>query len=776
MKISTHAANAVRRLLPGSPIAKYQRATTADQFYGSPVHNKWTNTNRSLVTIIAWMVALYPTCCPAQVSSVSTSGYPVNAQYVPVASRASLQTQLNTFKVIRLDANADYTASGGIKQLTISSNEKVYGLPGTNVPPIVVSAGTQMAVLSHLQTDTVTFPTSSTSTHDNLFVSIQSGAVATGATLEQNLFVDWNGSLALNDSSSGHFRNNRFIRTLDHSNDNPYLQLEGNMGNASYGNVFLWYNFLTPHGDSTNISGLTDVTFVGVDAESWDYNGAGSNAVITTASNVGTLRFFAANGGDNVHTPSDPAATGYFDIGGGNFLLFNDVATSQHNPKVKLETGVVTATMLNVDSQDAGNGLQVVNRGTFVYGDGSGSVPGSLTTGQQASLRSSIIPGTRTGSPWEAPIYDPVPDPGGPNWNAGLAGKPDSTAMIQRLINAATNGPAFLPTGTYYISSPLTMTSSQGLVGAGMGQTLIIAKSAIDMIVGADHFNSPLTQAGLTLSDLTLQGGANGIHHEPNGSGGGAQYNLIFLSHVTFRNMSKAGIYIDSISAWDNNLIDHVNFINNGTGILQRVSPSWAGGDTDGESYLDKNVFYKCQFIGNGIAVNLPAHRINNLNAWVENLFDSNKNGAFQMTDNSSPVIANSDFNNNGGSAVLVNDNNTVNLVGCRFSAGTAGRAMLKGTFSTEGSNFQQPSGGVSTIVSSASTGSADFYNSNSQNMPLGTLGYGYFFNDQMYGSPNYSLGGTVLTNGTTSIVLPGATTGIPIPQLLFGAALQIRY
>jgi len=284
------------------------------------------------------------------------------------------------------------------------------------------------------------------------------------------------------------------------------------------------------------------------------------------------------------------------------------------------------------------------------------------------------------------------------------------------------------------------------------------------------------TETRLILSDLTLQGGLNGIHHEPNGSGPGAQYYLMFLSHVTFRNMANAGIFVDSITAWDNNLIDNVNFVNCATGLKQRVSPTYAGGETNGMSYLDKNLFYHCQFIGNGVAVALPALRANNLNIWAENLFSGNTNGAVQMTDNISAVIANSDFVNNGGSAVLANDGSNLNLVGCRFTAGTLGKKMLSGSFSVEGTNFKQGRGGTAVISDSSTPAPMSFFNSSSDDMPAGAVSNGSFFNNLFNGNTALSRQGLLLQSGSASAVLPTGVTARPVPQLLFGAPLQIRY
>jgi hypothetical protein len=124
-----------------------------------------------------------------------------------VGSRASLQTALDTYKSIRLDPNADY--SKGVTQITVRSDQKVYGLSGTILPPIVITPGTQRTVISNIQTKSITFPPSALVTGNNLFLRIKGTAVAQNATLENNLIVDWYGGLSIDDSLIGHTRNNR---------------------------------------------------------------------------------------------------------------------------------------------------------------------------------------------------------------------------------------------------------------------------------------------------------------------------------------------------------------------------------------------------------------------------------------------------------------------------------------------------------------------------------------------------------------------------------------
>lgn len=713
-----------------------------------------------------------PTSEPTPIP-ISSRGYDMNAFYVPVADRSSLQSALDQHSIIRLDAYADY-ATGGLAQLVVRSDQKIYGLPGTVVPPILVSSGTEHAVLSMLQASAVTFPPSATVTHDNLFLSVNSDAYASGSSLENNLFIDWYGGLSLDASSSGFFRNNRFIRSWAHNGANPYLKLKGNSGQPTYGNVFLWYNFLTPIGDSTDISGVEDVTFIGIDAESWNIFNYGNNAVIKTDETVGTLRFFIANGGDNVRQ-NDPAGTGFFDIGAKNFLLFNDITGGVRSPKMRLRSSVENAVMLNLEKAYYSiYGFQQDSFSTAIFTDMY--APPLSAPADANSLRKSMIELTkdRAAVPWEQPAYDPVPDPAGPNWNQDLSSQPDSTSYIQNLID--NQGIVFLPAGKYYISAPLRLKTTQGIVGAGMEKTVIISKDpTVDMIVGDDHAPT-FALANMVLSDLTLQGGANGIHLDPNGSGIGAMYHKVFLSHVSFRDMSNAGIFIDSITAWDNSLIDHVVFSDCGTGFKQRPDPNWDTSSGLASAFVDKTVFYKCQFLRNGMALDLPALRPNGLNMWIENLFSENINGVAKMTANLSPAFVNSDFIGNGGSAVLVNDGANTNLVSSRFIAGSQGEAMLSGAFSIEGTSFRQGPDGNARIILKDTLARYSFYNSTSENMPIGPIKYGYLFNNYFPLDSAFSREGLVVYNGVSTDYLSGEISNAPKPQLLLGAPLEIQY
>lgn len=727
--------------------------------------------------------AATPSSNPHPRPLISSSGYPVEAFLVPLVQARSLQDALDKHHVIRLESGS-YAVSGPAS-LIIKSDYKVYGLPNTVVPPIIVLPGTMGAVLSYLKTNSLTFPASTTSTHDNLFIAVNvaggSRIAATNAVIENNLFLSTTGRICFDDSTSGFFRNNRFIRSEFRAGGaDPILTFSGNFLTPSYNNTFLMSNFLTPHGNSSFIHGLVDISMVGVDSEAWNWGNLGTHGPLDVDNTVGFMRVLNIGGGTDNRTSSN--AVPFAEIGAQKYVVINDTAETSHVPKTSLLSSVQTAVFLNgLPSTDQRNTLQAASAATILYQsakpDASTLTPDSVVT--KAVIDTLVTSGKgRIGEAWEAPTYDPVPDPAGPTWDQNLASQPDSTAYIQGIINAASPGIAFLPAGKYYISRPIAMTTNQGLIGAGMNKTVIIAKNShMDMIVGGDHFSVKPTGVHFTLSDLTLQGGLNGVHHDNGGTGGAAQYYQMFFSHVTFRNMSNAGVFEDGIYGYDNNLLDHLYFANNKYGFLQIPDPSWKGTDHDtGMGYMDKTVFYANQYIGNTIAVKLQPKRPDYLDVWVNSLFQDNTEGAIQMSNSMiEPVIANSDFINNGGNAVLVTNLSTnVTCVSCRFQAGRLGQFLLSGKASFVDASFSE-SGGTASILN-GSNSLSDFYNSTSSDMPMGTVQNGYLFNNYFALNPGFSYQGLTVVNGTSHVNSGTQVTAPPAHQFLWGEPLLFRY
>ncbi len=748
-----------------------------------------------MICATVWLgaVATSPAYATPAAMGEPRSTVPAGAFVLPPDRKSELQSAIDAHHIVVLQAG-DY-AKNGPASITLHSDDQLYGdAAGSIIPAVIVAPGTKGAVLDHFRMQgPVTFPASPEVTRNNRFQNlIGFHMVAIGATLEDNLFLDDNGSIMADTGAGGYLRNNRFIRCRAQS-VSPMITLLGDAGRSSYGNVFLWYNFLTPHHNASLFTNQGDLSFVGSDSEGWNLRDkpdtANATALFKTGP-MGTLRIFSPNGGNHY----SGKRTGDFDMAADEFQLYNDLIGPDQPPNVVLEPTCVRSlnfcprspkdvTDLATDAfrivaLDPGSGDP---RGFLVNGT---SYSNPLPAGLQAKLRAMLVNPKRNGEPWEAPTYGKAPDPAGTNWNKNLSGKTDSTVIIQGMIDNNPDHIARLPAGIYYISSSLKLGRNQGIVGASADTTALVALNpAIDLIVGSD----PPTQAtgtNIILADLTLQGGANGIHFDkintstgqgaaPNG-GRRAQYTNMYVSHVAFRNMTNAGICMDQIYGLDNNFLGYLYFINCGTALLQITDPTphpeAFHGDFPTLMYMDKTVFYRSQFIGNRVALSLKANRANNLNAWIECLFQDNSDGAVVLKNNSSDLFANCDFINNGGHAAVTSNDN-VSFVSCRFQSGANGVALLEGPVSAEGCQFAQNGSTKATILAGKNR-RISFYDCKSTDVPLGPLAgtSGIFVNSAL---PDTSLSQQVvlLKDGSARTLVPGKPD--PRPQLLFGSRLQ---
>jgi hypothetical protein len=341
---------------------------------------------------------------------------------------------------------------------------------------------------------------------------------------------------------------------------------------------------------------------------------------------------------------------------------------------------------------------------------------------------------------------------------------PDSRKLIQDLIDA--QGVAIVPAGVYYLSGPLYLHNGQGIVGAGAGRTALVAKSSdVDLVASDDHLEDKHATS-LSLIDITLQGGRAGIRHDEQGSGKGAQYNLMHISHVVIRDMSEAGIVISGIYGWDNNLIDNVVFLDSPVGILQLPNPKYisaqVSGDIAGMNYLDKNVFYRCRFERVGRGMDLVAKRANGLNACIECSFRENARGAMRLVNNLSTVIANSDFDDGGGDPVI-ESNFAVGIVGSRFKAGRETKSFLDTDAICEGCSFT----GTGASKASIARGRARvvLMNTTSSNVEIGAEVSGLFLDTSFKGSALVPARLAVLSAGREQVLVEGPP--VPAPELL---------
>jgi len=683
------------------------------------------------------------------------AGYPTSLPLCAIGP--DLQECLDANGAIRLE-RGDYRVQNR-SALLVKSGQQLFGLPGAVVPEIRIGAGAEKIVLSAITTAKVTFfpSTSNDPIRFNVFIRVNAAFNDVGAVVENNIFTYCNGVLRVDNRLSGYLRNNRFIGGHAHA-ESDMIVIRGDKERLSYGNVFLWYNFLTPHGRTTLIDNQRDISFVGIDAEGWNEVGEDpTSAPMLDFDKTSVVRVLGANGGNGGLHP-----TPYIRANAGKVQILDMNSTSGPIPaSSKSAAGSpwdpTSTTLLNtiylgaenrlswianfccvgaVSSPAEGDHFEIFQSG---YGDFkiNGVVgDGSIAVADIGRLHELFAPLDRSGEPWEEAVFETLPDPGGPNWKASVAtaiqSGTDDSGRIQNMIDSSPNGVAFIPAGTYYIAKPLVLGKDKGLVGAGRDKTLILALStSIDMIVPGDsiHPNSGGDQRFI-LSDLTLQGGRSGIFHSSGNTGRYTQLNDVFLSYVQFREMKDAGILFQDIYGWDNNFLDHLTFVNCKTGFRQAFPSAPKAGENADNNYIDKTIFYKAQFIGNQLAVEFAAHRADNLNAFIDSLFENNKNGAIVLQNALTTMFAGSQFADNGGAAV-VNISNSLHtsFVGCRFTAGAKGVVFFSQGVNMEGSRLSQGKEGAAEVFEDGAT-SVTVYNSLSD-VPLGKVERGVFVNSK---------------------------------------------
>lgn len=696
---------------------------------------------------------------------------PQGAYHLPASQASQLQTALDQHKVVVLDPGGDYRSFPST--VTISSNYELYSVGrNTLLPPIKVMGGTSGAVLSGLAPTQIIFGAGliSDSCFERITTDHFSGNVSLStATFENNLFLDFtqNGSLSIDTHNGGSLRDNRFIRYVGHGG---MLTVQGDVGKSSQNNVMLFLNLLTPIGDGIVMDSQDSFNFVGMDVESWNYFGDKIHNAMMTVTNTRALRMFFAHGGDAKVPPdpySDIDATELEVIGmefvGPVALPANSVQPS--NQRAAFITSIDSNVVNNASPNNFYMNALENKTSTVAINGLTVSSAGAITAASAAAFNEMFISPPAPVTPWPAPILPSIPDPAGPNWNVNLSGQVDSAPLIQNLIN--TTGIAQLAAGIYYVSTPIQLKNGQALVGAGANQTALVAmNSSIDLVVGADHISSgngytSSSTEGFAVADITLEGGANGIHLDPNGSGDWAQFTFGYFSHITMRNIANAGVYVDAIYGLDNNFFDNLNCYNCYAGVMQHVSPTYPGGDAPGMAYMDKNVYYRSQFVNGTYGGSWPANRGDNLNMYVDSLFENNTAGSLITNDADATIIANSDLINNGGNPSWLS-NAPYGCVNCRFTGGPQGVVLMGTNGFCEGCTFNS-GGGSAKIVAAGSKNTLT--NCKSVDMPLGSLNQGMLINTLLPLDAAFNQKAVYVNNGFPSTLIAG--TPQPAPQFL---------
>lgn len=689
--------------------------------------------------------------------------YPRSATLVSLANAATLQAALDTNGTVRLEPG-DYSSAPPI---TLRSGQELYGLQ-TILPAVTIEPGATGIILANVRFGGgLLFPPSSVVTRHNLLFEVSGDIVVDGATLEENTVLGLeNGTIRIDVSTRGWLRNNRFIR-IRAQTLTPLLTMVGDSAHQSYGNVFVWGNQLTQPSGMVSVVSQRDVTFLGWDDEAY---ADPTMDPIYRFEDIDTLRLWTMGGASR--TTNQPL----FQIDARDVQLSNVTMGGPSPTPIVLTSRVERAFAFNsrpIDSNPAGlrlTGIRSVNNNTgSALEDHGVLVTAPLPTATASALASMYT--THVGELWERPVFDPIPNATGVDWATGLAARPDSTAMLQQRID--TENVVFLDPGTYYISSPLRIRAGTRIVGSGADVTAIVAKDpTMDMIVDGDPGTE--TRGRIQILDLTLQGGANGVHliGRP---GEGRQYSEFLFSNLVFRDFSNAGFFIDQIFGLDNGLFNHVDFVDCGTGFEQYVD-RMADPAGPNSGYIDKVVFYNNQFVGNRIGAELLGSRANNLNSFINCRFEENTAGSLIGSSNNDLQLINSDLINNGGAPTIVD---VADVISCYFRADERGVAFLT-SGRVEGTRFERGTSTTARIYEqstdtffAANNAWANFsfnyvVNSSADDIALGNVQFGIFLNSNLPSRPDLSKPAAMAWVGEVTTLADGAVN--PRAQLLVGA------
>jgi hypothetical protein len=672
-----------------------------------------------------------------------------DAYLLPVSQKANLQTALDTYGAVRLEAG-DYSGTA----ITMTSNQRLYGHPKTTkTPQITIIAGSTNVHIEQIETDLINFQSGGIISNST-FKSIKWAILkTTNGMLENNTFIDIRCQIDFNCSSSGYLRNNKFYKHQVHGSF-PQIIMKGNDSTPSYGNLHVWMNYLTPEGDPTEFDNLDFSTLIGLDSEAWNFRGLGNKAMLYMR-NMGDVKITDFGGGNSYSSKKTPA----FDIQANNLSFFNKYIVSEGPPSIaQANTNVfyVSGTHDDYTLGSGSNGFDFrahFNNDNITYrlGQALNTITGQLGLQNNSNIKNTILGPKRT--PISRPIFNPLPNPTGTNWANERVGKPDQADYIQNLIN--TKGIAELPEGIYYIGSTLRIKGDQGIIGSGTGKTVIVGLKDDFPLITAD---APET-VRFILANLTLQGGSKGLYM-PTTTG---QVTHCTLKYLVFRNQNYA-IHLDKIFGMDNNFFDNVSFVDCNIGFYQDPLRPYNG--FDDMAYVDKVFFYKGQFLNCGIAFSMEATRADNLNAWIDCRFDGNGQAA-SLKGHNYPIFTNCDFTNHTGKVVVEGD--PTSYFSCNFNNNNVDNIFNAKGGRFEGCNFTDNA----TLFSDKEHWIIESYIINSSvKGNLGRITKGMLINSNIMSNPSLSKlmvniqSPSVLGNfGKTTVLIDDEAT--PYPQYL---------
>eukprot|EP01051_Picozoa_sp_SAG22_P003923 SAG22_NODE_200_length_15420_cov_4.424581_11_plen_585_part_00 len=433
--------------------------------------------------------------------------------------------------------------------ISVASGMSVQGLPGTQVPSVVVEPGSSGVLLSNLNfcqsaQSLLLFPPAlpgSPPTRESSFIRLHGVHVLfDGAAAEDLLFVDL-GWLSAPKPPAGtklftvggvHFGpgasvvNSRFIRSVVQA---PWPTVTADLGGPEpsefRGNAFLFQNSNCETTQASFlIDGAEELTIVGNDNEA--YNAARLESTVQVRRS-GDVRLAGLAGVLKCHNAGHPPGPdfGIFDMDADSILtlvpsVIRILYTHGHGasanetpaaalPELTLGPSVASFTQLggnNYSHSDKHSTPTLRLLDTAMTGLRVGGLsapptpPASLSAAEAAALSKQVTTAERPGTAWALPTFG-----ASDRWleaaaaaatrSASMTEPRDDAPMIQTLIDSTPNKTAILPPGVYHIGTPLKLgshghadgpTGRGYLIGAGPDKTFIFALNASMSMVVAD--------------------------------------------------------------------------------------------------------------------------------------------------------------------------------------------------------------------------------------------------------------------------------------------------
>lgn len=650
-------------------------------------------------TTSSWVVYVFTPLAAAITNNLADEEAYFAAHLVTVAQGATLQTAIDTYGDtvgVRLEQGNYCQTGAGFScndaPIIMTSNQKLYGHPSAHipstVPKLIIASGSTGVEIRKLLTTSIEFEAGAPITNCTL-TSIQGNIFTINGQLENNWFIDVRSRLSLDCSVSGYLRNNTVLRHQVSAGTGQW-DMHGNATTPSYGCMHMAVNILNPWDNGVNISGIEDITIIGLDAEAWNWQSLSPNAMLYMR-NMGSVKITDLGGSIAGYLPAS-SWTPAWDIEANKLNIFNSgIYNIVANPSIVTGDGDVFMTRQthNGYTTNAGydakvffnaqNGIQTdahqvtYNGSEIITPISSGAAYDNLKDGM-------LLPQK---IPYDRVTHETLPNPTGGNWATDRIGQADSHDFIQNLID--TNGIAELAEGIFYIASPLTLTNDQGIIGQGTGKTAIVGLTDDFPLIESYNLGSVTGIYKITVSNMTLQGGESGLKLIDNGIVENVNDTMSVFStfdFLIFRNQ-QSGFHLFQIFGMDNHIMNQVSYVDCGIGFHQDPKRPWEQ-EFKTMTYVDKVLFYKNQYINCGKGVEMNATRANNLDTFYGCNFDGNGEGIEISATNYGQII-NSDFTNHNGAYVV---GGGAHLYNCDFTGNTTTNTLNGNALYMEGCNL----------------------------------------------------------------------------------------